>query len=115
MGVLTTSCVTVSCDRCMQLALGYEETITLHFDDVDAARKSLVDDWDEEPESQWQVTEDGEWICPSCVAARVCEAAGGHDYGPWDENFSGSSIFRSCRRGHCDASERRPIEDVTPL
>lgn len=110
MSVKTVTCVTVTCDGCDEDAPVFEDMGIAHYESVEQARKQLVDDVDGEPEYQWSVNGD-EWLCATCTAAKVCEDAGGHDWGGWD--VYGANAYRACRRGACQRSERRPVEDVS--
>lgn len=112
MSINHVTCVTVTCGGCKEEAPLYDDMGTAHFPSVDEARKQLVTDHADEPEYQWSI--DGEdWFCASCTAARACEAAGGHDWGDWDVPYAGLDEFRSCRRGHCQQSERRRPVPIT--
>ena len=111
MGLTTTSCVVITCDGCGE-PHQHEDWGTPHFVTAAEARSRLVDDYADEPEYRWTVSEDlSTWICPTCTAAQICKDAGGHDWSSWD--VYGDNAFRTCRRGACTASERRPIEEAT--
>ena len=110
MGIKHIACVSVTCDRCDEEAALYDDMGTAHYPDIDEARKQLIAD--AEPEYQWS-TEGEDWFCPSCSQARACEAAGGHVMGDWSVPYAGLDEFRTCLRGHCQKSERRPAAPTT--
>lgn len=99
------TCVTVTCDDCKEAASIYEDMGVAHYPTVEDAHKELVEERADEPEYQWSTS--GEiWLCPSCTATKACVDAGGHDWAAWETY--GPNLFRACRRGHCQQSERRP-------